>query len=200
MMEVACRTAWSFERGRQMRRRDFLKIVGGAAAGWPVAARAQRPRMPVIGFLYNTTAAALPDNRVSAFRRGLEELGFAAGRNVAIEFHFAEDQPDRLPALAANLVRRRIAAIVTNGISLAAVMAETSTIPIVFLGGTDPVKQGLVTSFSRPGGNVTGVSLNAPALNQKRLELLHELIPKLTTIAVLLDTNSEFEAQRQDVE
>jgi putative ABC transport system substrate-binding protein len=139
-----------------MKRRDFIALLGAAA--WPVAARAQRPAMPVIGFLNSTSAAGFPNDRVSAFRRGLNEAGFEVGRNVAIEFRFANGQRGRLPALAADLVCRGVAAIVVNGASLSSAMAATSTIPIVYLGGIDPVTQGLVSSLNRPSGNVTGVS------------------------------------------
>jgi putative ABC transport system substrate-binding protein len=182
-----------------LRRREFIAGLGGAAA-WPLATRAQQPAMPVIGFLRSTTAAVLPYDRLPAFRRGLEETGFAEGRNVAIEFRFADDQRERLPAMAADLVRRRVAVIVANGVSLSAAMAATSTIPIVFVGGTDPVAQGLIISLNHPSGNVTGTSFNNPALSAKRLQLLHEFLPKPTVTAVLLDSNgTRFEAQLQDV-
>jgi ABC-type uncharacterized transport system substrate-binding protein len=182
-----------------LRRREFIAGLGGAAA-WPLAARAQQPALPVIGFLHSTTRAFLPDDRLSAFRRGLEETGFVDGRNAAIEFRFAEGQRERLPAMAADLVRRRVAVIVANGISLSVAMAATSTIPIVFIGGIDPVAQGLVTSLNRPSGNVTGASFNNPALSSKRLQILHEFLPKPTVIAVLLDPKgTAFEPQLQDV-
>jgi len=180
-------------------RRDFITVLGGAAA-WPLAARAQQRALPVVGFLYNTTAAVFPRDRLSAFRRGLDEAGFVEGRNLAIEFRFAEDRLDRLPALATDLVRRQVAVIVVNGVSLPAAMAATSTIPIVFVAGSDPVKDGRVSSLSRPGGNVTGVSFNT-TINPKRLELLHELVPKPVVIAVLLDPNAAtFEDQAQGLQ
>jgi putative ABC transport system substrate-binding protein len=182
-----------------VRRREFISLIGGTAV-WPLAARAQQAAMAVIGFLNSTTAAVLPNERLSAFRQGLQEAGFVEGRNVAIEFRFANGQRDRLPALVADLVRRQVSVIVANGVSLSAAMAATSTIPIVFIGGTDPVAQGLVTSVSRPSGNVTGISFTKPALSSKRLELLHELLPKPIVIAVLLDSKGPaFEAQLQDV-
>ena len=181
-----------------MQRRDFIALLGGAAA-WPLGARAQRA-LPVIGFLNSTSAAGFPNDRVSAFRRGLNETGFEVGRNVAIEFRFANGQRGRLPALAADLVCRGVAAIVVNGASLSSAMAATSTIPIVYVGGIDPVTQGLVSSLNRPSGNVTGVSSNRPGLISKRLDLLRELLPNSTVIAVLLDANGPaFEAQLQYV-
>jgi len=181
-------------------RRQLAATLGGLVTALPLAVRAQQPAMPMIGFLNSTTAAVFPKGRLSAFRLGLNEAGFAEGRDVAIEFRFAEGQGDRLAVMAADLVRRGVAAIVANGVSLSAAMAATSTIPIVFIGGTDPVLQGLVTSLNQPSGNVTGVSFAKPALNSKRLELLHELLSKPTVIAVLLDSNGPaFEAQLQDV-
>jgi putative ABC transport system substrate-binding protein len=183
-----------------LNRREFITLLGGAAV-WPLAARAQQRAMPVVGFLYNATAAVFPRERLSAFRRGLDEVGFVEGRNLAIEFRFAEDRLDRLPALAADLVRRQVVVIVVNGVSLPAAMATTSTIPIVFVAGTDPVKDGRVSSLNRPGGNITGVSFNTSALNPKRLELLHPLVPKPVVIAVLLDPNAaSFENQVQEVQ
>jgi putative tryptophan/tyrosine transport system substrate-binding protein len=180
-------------------RRQLTAVLGGAMTGLPLAVRAQ-PSMPVIGFLHSTTATAFLNDRLSAFRQGLNEAGFAEGRNVTIEFRFANGQRERLPELAADLVHRDVAAIVVNGVSLSAAMAATSTIPIVCVSGTDPVVQGAVSSLNRPGGNVTGVSSNKPRLNPKRLQLLHELLPNSTIIAVLLDPNGPaFEAQLQNV-
>jgi len=179
-----------------MRRREFIAGLGGAAA-WPLVARAQQPAMPVVGWLDSTDASTA--NRVSAFRRGLSEAGFVDGRTVAIEFSFAGDQLDRLPALAADLVRRRVAAFVVNtATAVLAAKAATSTIPIIFVSGADPVEAGFVTSINRPGGNVTGVSYTTRSLNPKRLELLHELVPKPAVIAALIDSNSQ--TRYQDLE
>ena len=172
-----------------IRRREFVFTLGGAAAAWPLAARAQQAAMPVIGFLEATTAADTV-YRVSAFRDGLKEAGFIDGHNVAIEFRWAENKFDRLPALAADLVRRQVAVIFGQNIAARAAMAATSTIPIVFVSGGDPVATGLVTNLSRPGGNITGVSFQAEAEVTKRLELLHELVPSPATIAWLRDPNS----------
>jgi putative ABC transport system substrate-binding protein len=171
-----------------VRRREFITLFGTSAAAWPLAARAQQRAVPVVGYLDNTTAAA-SSNRVAAFRQGLSEAGFVEGRNVAIEFRWAEGQLDRLPAMAADLVRRGVAVIVTNNTTTPAAKTATSTIPIVFVAGGDPVESGLVTSLNRPAGNVTGVSFTAAPLNAKRLELLHELVPKPALIAVLMDAN-----------
>jgi len=156
--------------------------------------------MPVIGFL-NATTAADSLYRVSAFRDGLKEAGLIDGHNVAIDFRWAENKPDRLPALAADLARRQVAVIVAQNITMHAARAATSTIPVVFVIGGDPIASGLVTSLSRPGGNITGVSFAAVNLQPKRLELLHELVPPPATIAWLRDPNSpSFEIQARDVE
>jgi len=174
-----------------MRRRDFFKVIGALATAWPLAARAQQAAMPVIGFLSATTAEgyAAP---LAAFRRGLHQAGFIEGRNVAIEYRWAEDQNDRLPALAADLVRHQVTVIVAAGSTPAALAAKaaTSTIPIVFYIGVDPIEAGLVTSLARPGGNITGVTnLNAD-LVPKRLQLVHELAPTATVIALLVNPTS----------
>jgi len=173
-----------------MRRRDFFKVIGALATAWPLAARAQQAAMPVIGFLCATTADgyAAP---LAAFRRGLHEAGFIEGRNVAIEYRWAEDQNDRLPALAADLVRNQVTVIVAAGTPAAlAAKAATSTIPMVFYIGVDPIEAGLVTSLARPGGNITGVTnLNAD-LVPKRLQLVHELAPTATVIALLVNPTS----------
>jgi putative ABC transport system substrate-binding protein len=171
-----------------MKRREFITLLGGAAAAWPLAAHAQQPVTPVIGWLDNTAASTT--NRLAAFRQGLGETGYAEGRNVSIEYRFAENQLDRLPGLAADLVRKRVAAIVTNNTSTPAAKAATSTIPIVFVTGADPVETDLVASLNRPGGNVTGVSFTGAPLNPRRLQLLHELVPKPAVIAALMDANS----------
>ena len=176
-----------------IKRREFITLLGGAAAAWPLAARGQQP-IPVIGIL----AAPAPPytENVSAIRHGLSEIGFVEGRNVAIEFRWAEGQIDRLPALAADLVNRQVAVIVAMGgtAPLAAAQNATSTIPIVFHMGADPVRLGFVKSLNRPGGNVTGISLLQVALAAKRLEVLRELVPAAKTIGLLTNpTNSNVE-------
>jgi putative ABC transport system substrate-binding protein len=185
-----------------MRRREFIALLGCGVAGWPFAARAQQPAMPVVGLLGATTAQGYAA-QLTAFRQGLSEAGFVDGRNVAIEYRWAEDQYDRLPALAADLVRRQVAVIATiggNAASLAA-KAATATIPVVFHGSVDPVEAGLVTSLNRPGGNVTGVVTLNIDTGQKRLELLHELLPAATTIGLLLNpTNAVAEIQSKDLQ
>src|SRR2546430_13597175 len=164
-------------------RRKFLATLGGAAAAWPLAARAQRPSIPVIGFLDAATAADTV-YRVSAFRDGLKEAGFIDGHNVAIEFRWAENKLDRLPALAADLAQRQVAVIVGPNIAMRVVRTATSTIPIVFVSGGDPVATGLVTNLSRPDGNITGVSYGSVPLQAKRLGLLQS--PRNTTPFMVL--------------
>ena len=160
-----------------MNRRDFITVLGGAAAAWPLAARAQQAAMPVIGFL-RTAAAAGPAHLVGAFRQGLNETGFVEGQNLAVEYRWADDQPERVPGMAADLVRQRVAVIVTNGIAVPAVKAATASIPIIFLTGYDPVRAGFVTNLSRPSGNLTGVVFTVTDLVGKQLGLLHELFPR----------------------
>jgi putative ABC transport system substrate-binding protein len=168
----------------EIRRREFIAGLGGAAA-WPLAARAQQRAMPVIGFLSGGSPFVLP----AAFHRGLRELGFIGGQHVAFEYRWAEDRDDRLPALAAELVQRQVAVIVAlpDLPSARAAKAATTALPIVFMSGPDPVRSGLVASLNRPGGNLTGVTQLSANLTAKRLGLLHDLVPQITAVALLLD-------------
>ena len=182
-----------------MRRREFITLIGGAAA-WPLTARAQQPAIPVIGFLRSTRAEGF-ENLAQAARKGLSESGYEVGRNVAIEYRWGDDQRDRLPALAAELIRMPVAVIVCNSVAAMAAKAVTTTVPIVFMTGSDPVRDGLVTSFNRPGGNVTGVSFLSSASIGKRLELIRQLVPGAATIAVLNDPRlNEGREERRDLE
>ena len=174
-----------------MRRRDFISLIGGAAAVWPLAAHAQQPPMPVIGFL-NTGFPAERTPLVSAFRQGLKETGYSEGQTVSIEYRFAEGRYDRLSSLASDLVHREVAVIAATGdtVSPLAAKGATTTIPIVFVAGSDPVKDGLVASFNHPGGNITGVTIISSLLVSKQFELLHELVPRAGVIGILLNPSN----------
>jgi putative tryptophan/tyrosine transport system substrate-binding protein len=170
-----------------MRRREFIFALSGTVAVWPLAARAQQPALPVIGFI-RTTSPEDSAPYLEAFRKGLGETGFVEGRNVTIEYRYAHDQFDRLPMLAAELVQKRVAVLVATGGTVAAraAKAATSSIPVVFTTGDDPVRVGLVASLSRPGGNVTGIAVFTSRIGSKRLGLLHELIPSVSNIGMLV--------------
>ncbi len=186
-----------------MKRRDFITLLGGAAAAWPLSARAEQAGRPVIGFLNSQSPDGYTE-RLRGFRQGLNEAGFIEGENVAIEYRWAENQLDRLPTLATDLVRRRVAVVVALGSPNLAMVAKaaTTTIPIVFLVGEDPVRFGLVASLARPGGNITGINLFNNEINAKRLTLLRELIPTAVGAAVLVNpTNASIaETTARDVE
>src|SRR5215510_647715 len=181
-----------------MRRREFITLLGGIAAVWPIAVRAQQSTIPVIGFL-RSTPINISLSFLAAFRQGLKESGFNEGQNVTIEIRSADNQIDRLPALADELVRRPVNVIVTNVLAALAAKNATTAVPIVFVTGSDPVKDGLVSSLNRPGGNVTGVSFVSGALATKRFEILRQLAPNAKTVAMLvqLDADESVLEQRQ---
>src|SRR5215831_389284 len=187
---------------RHTRRREFMTLLGGAAAAWPLAARAQQPAMPVIGFLDSRSSDGMT-SRLASFRQGLKEVGLVEGENVTIIYRWAEDRVDRLPEMASELAQQATVIVTTGGPPAAfAAKAATTTIPIVFLVGEDPARLGLVTSLARPGGNLTGINMLANELEAKRLQLLHQLVPQARRIAVLVSPANVTNAERtlRDVE
>jgi putative ABC transport system substrate-binding protein len=191
------RGSYCRRQGDRVRRREFVTLLGGAAA-WPLAASAQQS-MPVIGFLRSASLADAT-NLIDAFRQGLREIGYVEGQNVVIEYRSAENDPDRLTALATDFARRPVALMVGNVVSAITAKTATATVPIVFATGSDPVRDGLVRSLNRPGGNITGVSFFAARLGAKRLELLRQLVPTATNIAVLVARALDATSERQDLE
>ena len=184
-----------------MNKREFITLLGGAAAAWPLAARAQQAGMPVVGLLHPASPDAVLANRLRGLRQGLKEAGFVEGENVTIEQRWAENQMDRLPELAAALVRRQVSVIAAFGAAAFAARAATTTIPIVFGVPDDPVRQGLVSNLARPGGNLTGINFFVAELTAKRLGLLRELLPAANRVAVLVNpTSPEAETTLRDVE
>jgi putative ABC transport system substrate-binding protein len=184
-----------------MTRREFMTLVGGTVATWPLAARAQQATMPVVGFLRSTPAIGFA-YIVDAFRQGLNDAGFVEGKNVAIEYRWADNQLDQVPGLAADLIRKQVAAIVSSGPAAAqASKVASATTPVVFVVGSDPVRTGLVASLNRPGGNITGVVFTSVALAAKLLGILHQLVPNASVIVALRDPNiPEFGAESRDLE
>ena len=175
-----------------MRRREFVTLLGGAAAAWPLATRAQQRATPVIGFVRSSSLDDSSAHIVAGFRQGLKDSGFVEGENVAIEFHAAGGRRDQLAALIADLVHRQVAVIVGNSSAARAAKTATASIPVLFVFGGDPIKDGLVTSMNRPEGNVTGVTFMTAAITSKRLELLHQLVPRTEVLATLIDSNSPY--------
>jgi putative ABC transport system substrate-binding protein len=183
-----------------MKRREFVTLVGGAAA-WPLAARAQQPAIPVIGFLSFGAAGRGPwPGTADAFKRGLQDTGFFDGQNVLIEYRWAEDRDDRLPALAAGLVQRRVMAIAAGPRAVDAAKAATANIPIVFMSGSDPVRLGLVANLNRPDGNLTGATILADDINAKRLQLFRDLLPEVPVMGLLYDSTRPFDKPLKDVQ
>jgi ABC-type uncharacterized transport system substrate-binding protein len=184
----------------QLRRREFITLLGGAAATWPLPVGAEQPAMPVVGFL-RSTSLAVSKPMIAGFRQGLTAAGFNEGQNVAIEYRYADNQIERLPGLVAELIRLPVAVIVGNNNAALAAKAATTTVPIVFATGSDPVVDGLVANLNRPAGNVTGVSFVSGLLGAKRLDMLRQLVPAATTIAMLVGTETlEARIERRDVE
>jgi putative ABC transport system substrate-binding protein len=180
-----------------MQRREFIKVIAGSAAAWPLAARAQQPLMPVVGFL-NAASAEGYTRQLTAFLKGLGEAGYVDGRNVTIEYRWADGRSDRLPAMAADLVQRQVAVIAATSTPAAlAAKASTTTVPIVFETGADPVRLGLVANLNRPGGNITGVTQLSQEVAPKRLQMLHELLPMATSIALLINPSEPTAAETQ---
>jgi putative tryptophan/tyrosine transport system substrate-binding protein len=177
---------------QSIKRREFITLLGGAAASWPLAARAQQPAMPVVGYVYPGTPEGSSADQTAAFRKGLSESGFIEGRNVTIEYRWAQNDYSRLPEMVADLVRRRVSVIAAMGGTPAALAAKalTATIPIVFSTGSDPVLTGLVASLNRPGGNVTGITFMTAELSAKQLGLMHELLPGAARFGMLVDPQS----------
>jgi putative ABC transport system substrate-binding protein len=183
-----------------VRRRDFIRVIAGSSVAWPLAARAQQAALPVIGFLNGGSSDGYVA-QVAAFRQGLKEGGYVDGQNVKIEYRWADDRYDRLPGMATDLVRHEVTAIIANTPAVRAAQAATKTIPIVFITGADPVAFGLVASLNRPGGNLTGVASLVDEVGPKRLELLHELLPSATIVALLINpTNPRAAVQARETQ